>query len=132
MITQIKRVYEHPAPADGCRVLVDRLWPRGISKDRAAVDEWLRDVAPSAPLRRWFGHEPARWAEFKRRYFRELAAASTAVAIARLRTLVARRRVTLLFAAQDEVHNNAAALREYLARPRERKRTAVRTAGSTG
>ena len=74
MRMQIKRVYEPPAPADRYRILVDRLWPRGLSKERAAVDEWLREVAPSAALRRWFGHEPARWAEFKRRYFQELRA----------------------------------------------------------
>lgn len=126
MSMQIKRVYERPAPADGYRVLVDRLWPRGLSKERAAVDDWLREVAPSAVLRRWFGHEPARWAEFKQRYFQELVAEPAAAAVARLRTLVARRRVTLLYATQDEVHNNAVALRAYLAPSRQRKRTAAR------
>ena len=115
-----------PLPADGYRTLVDRLWPRGLSKKRAAVDEWLREVTPSPALRRWFGHEPARWAEFKRRYFQELRAEPAATAVARLRTLGARQRVTLLYAARDEVHNNAVALREHLGPPRRGKRTAAR------
>ena len=131
MRMQIKRVYEPPAPADGHRILIDRLWPRGLSKERAALDEWLREVAPLAALRRWFGHEPARWAEFKRRYFQELRAEPAATAVARLRKLGARRRTTLLYAAQDEVHNNAVALREHLGPPRQRKRTAARD-GNTG
>ena len=126
MRMQIKRVYEPPAPADGYRILVDRLWPRGLSKERAAADEWLREVAPSATLRRWFGHDSARWAEFKRRYFQELRAQPAAMAVARLRTLGTRRRMTLLYAAQDEVHNNAVALREHLGPLRRRKRTAAR------
>lgn len=121
MSIQIKRVYEQAIPSDGYRVLVDRLWPRGLSKDHAEMDEWLREAAPSAALRQWFAHDPARWTEFRRRYFRELQAAAPAEAVARLRTLAARRQVTLLFAAQDEVHNNAAALREYLARPRRKR-----------
>ena len=90
------------------------------------VDEWLREVAPSAALRRWFGHEPARWAEFKRRYFQELRAEPAATAIAHLRTPGARRRMTLLYAAQDEVHNNAVALREHLGPLRRGKRRAAR------
>ena len=110
---------------DGYRILVDRLWPRGLSKERAAVDEWLREVAPSAALRRWFGHEPARWSKFKRRYVQELRTQPAATALAHLRILGARRRVTLLYAAQDEVHNNAVALREHLAPPRREKRRAA-------
>lgn len=129
MKIQIKRVYERPASADGYRVLVDRLWPRGLSKERAAVDEWLREVAPSAALRRRFGHEAARWADFKRRYFQELKAEPAAAAVAGLRKLVTRRGVTLLYAAQNEVHNNAVALRAYLTRLRQRKRTSARAAG---
>jgi uncharacterized protein YeaO (DUF488 family) len=114
MTLQVKRVYDPPT-ADGLRVLVDRLWPRGLSKQAAAVDEWLRDIAPSDALRKWYGHDPQKWAEFKRRYFKELAA--HAQIADRLRTLARRRRVTLLYAAHDELHNNAAALRDYLARP---------------
>ena len=126
MRMQIKRVYEPPAPADGYRILVDRLWPRGLSKEHAAADEWLREVAPSPTLRRWFGHDSARWAEFKRRYFQELRAEPAAPEVARLRKLSARRRMTLLYAAQNEVHNNAVALREHLGPPRRRKRKAAR------
>ncbi|OPY89800.1 MAG: hypothetical protein A4E72_00980 [Syntrophus sp. PtaU1.Bin208] len=114
MKIQIKRAYDPPAPEDGYRVLVDRLWPRGLSKERAAVDEWLREVAPSNDLRRWFGHDPERWAEFKRRYFVELAAPATQEALAHLQTLAAGGGMTLLYAAKDEARNNAVVLREYL------------------
>ncbi len=132
MSIQIKRVYVRPASADGYRVLIDRLWPRGLSKERAVVDEWLREVAPSAALRRRFGHQAARWADFKRRYFQELTTESAAAAVAHLRRLVARRRVTLLYAAQDEVHNNAVALRAYLAPTRQSNRASRRAADRTG
>lgn len=118
MTIQVKRAYDPPAPGDGCRVLVDRLWPRGLSKERAAVDEWLREVAPSTDLRRWFAHDPARWAEFKRRYSAELDAPAAPEAVARLRSLAAEGDVTLLYAATDELHNNAVVLREYLASSR--------------
>lgn len=111
---QAKRIYEPPAPEDGYRVLVDRLWPRGLSKERAAVDEWMRQVAPSAELRSWFAHSPARWAEFKRRYRAELMEPSAREAVARLRALAAAGAVTLLYAARDETHNDAVALRAYL------------------
>lgn len=119
MTIQVKRAYDPPAPEDGYRVLVDRLWPRGLSKDRAAVDEWLREVAPSTDFRRWFAHDPARWAEFRRRYSAELAAPAAGEAVARLRALAARGEITLLYAATDEVHNNAVALRQYLASSRQ-------------
>ena len=105
-----KRVYDPPATADGFRALVDRLWPRGLKKDEAAIGLWLMEAAPSAELRRWFGHDPARWAEFRRRYFRELDASRAALAP----LLDARRRVTLLFAARDGAHNNAIALADWL------------------
>lgn len=95
-------------------MLVDRLWPRGLSKAGAGVDEWLREAAPSTPLRQWFGHDPARWAEFRRRHEAELRAEPAAAALTRLRALAAQGRVTLLYAAKDEVHNNARALREFL------------------
>jgi uncharacterized protein YeaO (DUF488 family) len=113
MTTRTKRVYEEPSDADGIRVLVDRVWPRGLSKERARVDHWLKDVAPSAPLRKWFNHEPAKWEEFRHRYFAELdenpEPARALFRIAR------RKRVTLLFGAKDEDHNNAVALKDYLA-----------------
>ena len=119
MTIQVKRAYDPPAPDDGCRVLVDRLWPRGLAKERAAVDEWLRAVAPSTALRRWFAHDPARWAEFKRRYSVELEAPAALEAVTRLRSLAAGGPITLLYAATDELHNNAVALREYLASSRQ-------------
>lgn len=110
----IKRVYEPAEHTDGYRILVDRLWPRGLSRERAALDEWLRDVAPSAELRKWFGHEPQRWAEFKRRYRAELGKEPAAAALDHLRETAAKQRVTLLYGAQDETYNNAVALREIL------------------
>jgi uncharacterized protein YeaO (DUF488 family) len=109
---RIKRVYEPPSNDDGVRVLVDRLWPRGLSKPRAAVDLWLKDLAPSVDLRRWFNRDPARWAEFTERYARELDAKKAAVAA--LVGAARRGRVTLLFGARDREHNNAAALHRYL------------------
>jgi uncharacterized protein YeaO (DUF488 family) len=114
-MVQIKRAYEPPAPEDGVRVLVDRLWPRGLSKGAAAVDEWLKDIAPSAELRKWFGHDPERWAEFKARYRAELTSAKRSAALERLREAARTRgSVTLLFAARDEAHNHASVLREVL------------------
>lgn len=107
-----KRIYDSASASDGVRILVDRLWPRGISKDKAAIDHWLRDLAPSEALRHWFGHEPARWAGFRSRYARELASQSEAMR--QLRVLARRRIVTLLYAAHDEAHNNAVALRAIL------------------
>ena len=113
---KIKRAYEDPAQDDGVRILVDRLWPRGLSKARAQIDLWLKDLAPSSTLRRWFNHDPARWAEFRRRYASELDAKDRAIAA--LRGAVRRGRVTLLFSANDPEHNNAVALQAYLARRR--------------
>lgn len=112
MALNIKRVYDEPDAGDGLRILVDRLWPRGLSRDKAAVDQWFKEIAPSAELRRWFGHEPERWSEFRRRYFAELDRNPEAVAM--LRKTVGRRRATLLYAAKDGEHNNARALRDYL------------------
>lgn len=113
---QLKRVYDAPAAGDGVRILVDRLWPRALSKGKARVDLWLRDIAPSAALRRWFGHDPAKWGEFCRRYHKELDGAFTPVR--RLAALATGSRVTLLYAAKDGEHNNAVALRDYLTRRR--------------
>ncbi|HWU48421.1 MAG TPA: DUF488 domain-containing protein [Asticcacaulis sp.] len=108
----VKRIYAEPDPADGTRVLVDRVWPRGIKKTRAALDLWLKDIAPSTELRKWFGHDPARWEAFQTRYRAELDAMPDVVA--RLRELTQRGKVTLLFAAHDDVHNNAVVLAHYL------------------
>ncbi|MBX3571615.1 MAG: DUF488 domain-containing protein [Mesorhizobium sp.] len=109
---QIKRAYESPAAEDGTRVLVDRLWPRGLKKTDAALDHWAKDLAPSTELRRWFGHDPARWDEFRRRYSEELS--EHREGLARLRELARRDRVTLVYAAHDEAHNDAVVLREVL------------------
>jgi|SRR5690554_2338129 len=117
MALRIKRIYEPPSPDDGCRILVDRLWPRGLKKGDAQVDLWLREVAPSAELRRWFGHDPAKWEEFTQRYSRELAQSPEALQPL-LQEVGQGKTVTLLFVARDTVHNNAAALKAYLdARP---------------
>jgi len=117
---RIKRVYEPPAKADGLRILVDRLWPRGLSKQNAKIDRWFRDIAPSGRLRKWFTHDPAKWGEFRKRYARELDGDPEAVA--GLRRLLSKRRATLLFAAKDTERNNAAVLRDYLARRRPAKK----------
>ncbi|OHV61547.1 hypothetical protein LCM4577_13515 [Mesorhizobium sp. LCM 4577] len=108
----VKRIYEPPAKADGQRVLVDRLWPRGVSKKDAELTLWLKEIAPSDELRKWFGHEPERWAEFQKRYRAELDANGEAVA--QLRDLLREGKVTLLYGAHDEAHNNAVALAGYL------------------
>ena len=100
-VVHLKRVYEEPSATDGRRVLVDRLWPRGLSKDRAALDEWLRDVAPSANLRRWYAHRLERHAEFEARYVAELAAHPAAEAVARLEALAAEGPITLLTAVRE-------------------------------
>jgi uncharacterized protein YeaO (DUF488 family) len=108
----IKRVYAPQSDADGFRVLIDRLWPRGLSKAKAAVDLWLRDIAPSTALRTWFNHDPARWNEFRCRYAAELDRIPAVVD--QLLNQVRQGRVTLLYSAQDETCNNAVALNEYL------------------
>jgi len=114
----IKRVYDPPAAADGTRVLVDRLWPRGLAKDKAKIDRWLREVAPSDELRRWFGHDPARWQEFCRRYAAEIDLRPDA--LDELAAICRAGPATLLFAAHDAEHNNAVALAALLARGRRR------------
>ncbi|HML77248.1 DUF488 domain-containing protein [Geobacter sulfurreducens] len=111
-MVRVKRIYDEPATEDGTRILVDRLWPRGIAKDKARIDEWLKEIAPSDELRQWFGHDPARWDEFRERYRRELDA--KAELLDGLRKLAAGGTVTLLFAAKDEKHNNAVVLKEIL------------------
>jgi len=108
---RIKRAYEPVSDEDGQRVLIDRLWPRGISKDKAKLDQWLKDVAPSAALRKWFDHKPERWPEFQRRYRHEL---DTNPAMAELRSLAKKGRLTLVYGARDEAHNDAVVLAELL------------------
>jgi uncharacterized protein YeaO (DUF488 family) len=109
-----RRVYEDASPRDGQRVLVDRVWPRGMRKEDAHLDEWLRDVAPSTDLRRWYGHEPSRFAEFRRRYRAELADDGHRDAAAHLRELAAKDRLTLLTATKDVDHSQAAVLADWL------------------
>lgn len=108
----VKRAYEAAAPADGARVLVDRMWPRGVKKEDLRLEEWMRDLAPSAALRKWFGHEPGRWDEFRRRYFAELDARPEAWR--KLLEMARKGKVTLLFGARETEYNNAQALKEYL------------------
>jgi uncharacterized protein YeaO (DUF488 family) len=117
---RLKRVYDDPGRGDGHRVLVDRLWPRALSRERARVDEWARDLAPSNELRRWYGHRPERFAEFRRRYLQELG--ERRAELAELRRRARRGRVTVLFAARDAERSNAAVLAEALRRgiPRHR------------
>jgi len=111
MPLQVKRVYTLPHRDDGVRILVDRLWPRGVTKEDAAIDQWLRECAPSNELRKWFGHDRAKWEEFKHRYFAELRGKEELLAPIRA---LAKKRVTLLFGASDIECNNAVALMEYL------------------
>jgi uncharacterized protein YeaO (DUF488 family) len=109
---RIKRIYDAPARGDGHRVLVDRLWPRGISKRRAKLDEWLPELAPSAELRKWFGHDPARWQEFRERYRAELV--RKAALTARIRHRALDQPVTLLYSARDPLHNQAVVLKQFI------------------
>jgi uncharacterized protein YeaO (DUF488 family) len=120
---KLKRVYDPAARADGTRILVERLWPRGVSKANARVDAWIKEVGPSTSLRQWFGHDPEKWAQFRRRYFHELDARE-----GEWRPILAKARrgaVTLVYSSHDTEHNNAVALREYLQRK-------LRSRASTG
>lgn len=111
---RIKRVYDPPEPSDGRRILVDRLWPRGLKKEDARLDDWLKELAPSDDLRKWFSHDPGKWDEFRKRYEAELK--QNEEAVQRLLALVREGPVTLLFGAADREHNNAVVLKEYLER----------------
>lgn len=115
---QVRRIYDQPAAEDGVRVLVDRVWPRGIRKDAAAIDEWLKDVAPSTELRKWYGHVPEKFAQFEARYRHELAQPAARTALDHLRTLANESAVTLLTATKDVERSQAAVLAELL---RERR-----------
>ena len=109
---KLKRIYDLPTPDDGRRVMVDRLWPRGIAKDAARLDDWLKEIAPSDELRKWFSHDPAKWKEFRERYRAELN--SYGDLLAELRAAAKMGTVTLLYAAKDGEHNNAVVLKELL------------------
>ena len=109
---KLKRAYEPAAGDDGTRILIDRLWPRGVTKIDAALDQWAKDLAPSAELRKWFGHDPARWQEFRVRYAREVH--QHVDQLKQLRALARQGPITLVYSAHDEVHNDAVALRDFL------------------
>jgi len=121
MDIRTKRVYAPPSPQDGFRVLVDRVWPRGMTKEQVQADLWLKEVAPSTALRKWFGHDPLKWEEFKRRYYSELNANPGGVAP--LLEAAERGRLTLLYSSRDTEHNQAVALREYLLKRSRPKRS---------
>ncbi len=116
MDVRIKRAYEPPEPSDGARVLVDRVWPRGRSRDALELEAWLPELGPSTELRRWFGHDPARWDEFRRRYRSELESAERQPDLDRLAEMASRSALTLVYGARDEQHNQAVVLREVLER----------------
>jgi len=129
MNVTLKRAYEPPAAADGTRVLVDRLWPRGLTKEAAAVKHWLRDLAPSNELRKWFHANPAAWAQFRRRYMKELANPQATAAVGQLYDLAGgNKKVTLLYASRNEERNNAAVLKDLLEGGRKPPSSAGRVA----
>ena len=109
---KLMRAYELPAPEDGMRILVDRLWPRGLSKQRVAIDQWMKGISPSTKLRQWFGHDPSRWDEFRRRYATEVH--QHPELLDQLRSLARKGPITLVYSASDKVHNDAVALRHVI------------------
>ena len=111
MHINIKRVYEEPKKDDGERILIDRLWPRGLTKEKAKVDLWLKDIAPSTTLRKWFGHEPSKWNEFKKKYHDELK--DNTESVNKLKEELKKEKVTLIYGAKDKEHNDAVVLKEY-------------------
>lgn len=113
-MVRIKRAYLPAAPRDGVRVLVDRLWPRGVSKEKARIGKWMRELGPSDELRKFFGHDPARWEEFRRRYRKELGRKQARAMIEELAAIAARGTLTLVYSARDELHNQAAVLKEII------------------
>lgn len=113
MNVMLKRAYESPAKTDGERILVDRLWPRGLLKAEAEIDLWLKDIAPSTELRQWFGHDPEKWSEFKKRYSAEL---KNNPALSELQARLRQRDITLVYAAKDQLHNQAVVLKQILER----------------
>jgi uncharacterized protein YeaO (DUF488 family) len=122
---RIKRAYDPPDPADGRRILVDRVWPRGLTREALGIERWARELAPSDDLRRWFGHDPARWEEFRRRYRTELAAPEREAELEELAAIARTETLTLVYSARDEEHNQARVLAEVIA-----ERVARRGSGS--
>lgn len=116
LVVQLKRAYDPPSTGDGSRVLVDRLWPRGVTKEKLKIDAWMRELGPSDALRKWFGHDPARWEEFRRRYRKELA--SKKALLGELVAHARRGKLTLVYSAHDSVHNQAVVINEVLRRHR--------------
>ncbi len=112
MTIRLKRAYEPPSKGDGARLLVERLWPRGLTKEKAAIDEWFKDVAPSQALRKWYAHDPERWEDFRRRYVKELR--GNAAEVERLRAKVKEGPATFVYAAKDEERNSAVVLKQFL------------------
>jgi uncharacterized protein YeaO (DUF488 family) len=112
MNVTLKRVYEKPSVSDGKRILVDRLWPRGLTKEKAKVDVWLKDLAPSTELRKWFNHEPSKWTEFKKRYRAEMH--NNTETLTALKELLTKGKVTVVYGAKDEEHNEAVVIKEYI------------------
>ena len=112
LVVKIKRIYEPASREDGKRILIDRLWPRGIKKEEAKIDEWMKEIAPTTDLRKWFSHDPAKWPEFRKRYINELKSKSDLVE--RLRSEATEGTITLLFAAKDPEHANAVVLKEVI------------------
>lgn len=110
MTVKLKRAYEAPSASDGQRILVDRLWPRGVTKEKAKIDTWLKDISPSTELRQWFNHDPAKWVEFQARFTKELANND---AVAELRELI-KNPSTLVYSAKDEEHNNALVIKKFI------------------
>jgi uncharacterized protein YeaO (DUF488 family) len=108
----LKRVYEEPSESDGTRILVDRLWPRGLTKEKAKVDVWLKDLAPTTELRKWFNHEPSKWTEFKKRYWDEIS--NNTDALSTFKKYLADGKVTIVYGAKDEKHNDAVVIKQYL------------------
>ena len=120
MPISLKRAYETPSKEDGLRLLVERLWPRGLTKDRAAIAEWFRDVAPSQDLRKWYGHDPEKWAEFRRRYLAELSRNKHEIERLWARIRQEKQPVTFVYAAKDELRNSAVVLKEFLEKTRRK------------
>jgi uncharacterized protein YeaO (DUF488 family) len=118
MSIRIKRIYDPPSPQDGFRILVDRLWPRGLSKEKAKVDLWLREISPSNELRKWYGHDPEKWGEFKRRYYEEIGSQQEPLEL--LLKKAKQGTITLLYGSKEEKLNNAVALKEYLEKKMKR------------
>ncbi len=111
---KIKRIYDPVSKDDGKRILVDKLWPRGVKKEKAAIDEWLKDIAPSDELRKWFSHDPSKWQEFKNKYKKELKGKDKLELLEQLKKIATKEKVTVLFSAKDIAHNNAVVLKELL------------------